>query len=83
MHYREFIGEFVPIGTANTIDGKETIQIKSQELKDAFALFPANPISFDDPASLSLLLEEDTVVSALWPGRKVRVELSPAPSSRA
>jgi DNA (cytosine-5)-methyltransferase 1 len=73
----EFIGEFVPAGDPGTVEDKDALQVKSQDIAGAISLDLSVPSRSSDPCALAAVLGEEEVVATLWGRRKVRVEVDP------
>lgn len=75
---RDYIGEFVPVGEAGTVEGKGIIRVESRDLANAVLVNPAAPICMGDARSVAVLLADPSVVSSIWPGQSVRLEIEPS-----
>ncbi len=79
----DFIGEFAPVGTPGTIGSTESLVIRSGDMESAVAIRLHSFVGTEDFGSIAKLVTSSEVIEALWPDRKLRVDVHRMASSRA
>ncbi len=68
---QKVIGRFVPIGTPGTLEDKDTLQLRIDEIHDAQRV-SLPPVHYRDfRSALPKILAQPEVAQSIWPGRKV------------
>ncbi len=69
----KFIGEFVPLGEAGTVEQKDLVQVKSHEMASAIIIHADQ--RFDDRSAFLDLFDNKEVVEAIWLKKKIHIQM--------